>query len=368
MRVKKKLGGLTRWELTEALGVGLTTVDRMIARGLSSTGRRGRAKLYILRAARKVAERVAPAELAAADVLIVDYRSAAEDLHDRRHQLETLWVSDTAWMPAWRRLVTAIARATQEWPRRLADRLGHMSPEEAQRLPWADGPRLPPPPPRQYLSAAAVSVLLTGDPSARPWRPAAEPGISALAGRGVGIAIADDGTWAEWRPGAVQPEAFQYPAPLIRPLLEQLVDVVRRGERPLVVALQPPRQRRLPAAPRDVTAARAQWRTARAAYRRTRVGIRRGHRRRTDISAAIGSAISVFRARWWGARGQLAAHIGGGLAVLTAMEQLRAETLKNLTSLGGLVPPEATTTTRRGRAARKGRKRCGSHPRRQQTI
>ena len=97
---QRKPRGSTRVGLTEKLGVGLTTVDRLIAFGLTSHGRRGRAKLYDLTVARKLARRLAPAELAAAEVLIADYRSNAEDAHDRLQELREKWIAESAWLPS----------------------------------------------------------------------------------------------------------------------------------------------------------------------------------------------------------------------------------------------------------------------------
>lgn len=340
-RGKKKAtarrGLLTRFELAQALGVGLTTVDRLIAWGLRAVGRRGRAKTYDPAAARRLAQRLAPVQVAAADVLITDYRSHAEDLHDRRQREVQTWIADATWRPLWQQCVAVVARVTADWPGRLADRLGAVTAEERALVAWADGPRPAPPVPRRYLEPVHILALLTEPEAAHPWRPAARAGIATLAARGVGIEIDDDGRWMPWDPAVGMPHMPAAPDPWMRPLLDELASMIPSSAawRGLQAGLTPAAVEPLPPPPQDVHEARAQWRAARSAYRQARVAIRRGHRRRADVTAQVVEAIATFRARWWQARDELARLAGDPEAVRARAEQIRHETLAQLLSLGG---------------------------------
>jgi hypothetical protein len=342
LRGKTVRRGLTRVELSQALGVGLTTIDRLIAFGLKPIGSRGRAKLYRLADARQWAEQRAPAQVAASDVLIADHRTHAEDLHDRRQHLVAEWVADAAWRPLWQEAVAAVSRLTASWPAQLTERLGTVTPAERELLPWADGPRPAPEPARRYLRPEELLVLLTGPEAAHPWRPAARAGIATLAGRGIGIAITDTSAWMPWNPAEGIPQRPESPAPVMRPLLEQLPDLIASSAafRGLEAALTVPAITPLPPAPETVSAALAQWRSARSEHRQVKTAIRRGHRRRADVIAHITEAIATFRARWWQARGELARVAGDAQAVRARADDLRRETLAQLLSLGGWLSQE----------------------------
>jgi hypothetical protein len=369
-RGKKKIRGLTRIELTEALGVRLTTIDRMIAYGLRPIGHRGRAKLYRLADARRWAEQRAPVQIAAADVLITDYRSHAEDLRDRQQALVETWIADRDWRPLWQEAVAFVARVTGGWPTAIAERFVAMTPEERAHALWADEPRPAPPPPRRHLPAVEVLALLAGPEDRQPWRPAARPGIAALAARGVGVVVSDDGGWSpDTQPGALL--ALQAPRrvpdPWLRPVLAELSGAVSASTAflGLEAALHAPALEPLPSAPQTVDEARQEWRRVRAGFRGVRVAVRRGHRRRTEIIERIAQAIGEFRARWWRARAELAAAAGDPAGASDLAERLRRETLDVLLTLDGWlteplpVPHDTTRTTpraaRRGTTTRRGR-------------
>ncbi len=340
--------GLTRFELAQALGVGLTTVDRLITFGLRSTGRRGVAKVYGLGDARRLARHLAPAQAAAGEVLMRDYRSHAEDLHDRaQRELETS-VADVRWRPLWQAAVADVARFTTDWPSSLADRLGFATPEEAAAAVWADlGVKPNSSPPRRHLRPAEILELLAGDPARVPWRPAARDGIAALAERGTGVSIDEEtGGWMPWDP-AVGVPAAPAPPPMMRPLLEQLAEIMAdcTSLRGLEAALTAPALERLPPAPETVDEARAQWRAARSAYRQIRTAVRRGHRRRAEVAAQITRSIANFRATWWRARAEIAQAAGDRDRVLALAERIRGESLGRLLSLNGMLGETARTVS-----------------------
>lgn len=361
-RGKKKFAirrGLTRVELTAAFGVGLTTVDRLIAFGLRPMGRRGRAKLYDPAAARRLAERLAPAQVAASNILIADYRSHAEDLHDRRERELETWIADATWRPLWQACVAAVARLTASWPQTLADRLSTATPEDRALVAWSDGPRPVSPTPRRYLAPEQILAWLAGSEAARPWRAPAEPKIAALAAEGIGVSITENGSWMPWNPatGIPQPPTT-FPQPLVRPLLDELADMITSASSfgGLAAALQAPGIERLPPAPETVDEARAQWRAARAAHRRVRIAIRRGHRRREDVTKQIPEGIAGYRSRWWQARAELARVAGDHDQVRALAEGVRGESLERLLSLAGaidIIPatPAAAPPVKRTRKA-----------------
>ena len=314
---QRKPRGLTRVELTEKLGVGLTTVDRLIAFGLESSGRRGRAKIYSLSAARRMARRLAPAELAAADVLIVDYRTHAEDFHDRRQALIEEWIADTDWLPAWRQFIAMIGSVTATWPGRIGARLGSAVPCEASLFGWADGPRTLPPLPARVAGEEAIAAVAQSIQMAR----------------------------------SVQP--------FMRPRLDELARAIESHPSTAVLApaIEPPAREPLPNAPTNVDEARSQWREARSAYRRVRVAVRRDHRRRDELGQNITSEISEFRAVWWASRGQLVGLAGDEPRARLAAERICNQTLTRLSTLNGTVPADEKKTMKRAASARKSRKK-----------
>ena len=360
---EKKRRRLTRVELTRALGVSLTTIDRLVALGgLRSAGRRGRAKVYDVATARRVARKLAPAEIAAAAVLISDHRTHAEDLQDRRRALDETWIADAAWQPKWLACVAAVAQMTASWPERLAKRLGPLDAEGAHRAAAADGPLVLPPPSAADCETAAELVReWLADPAR--WPLADVDLVAAAAHREVSpwvvrrqatrAGLTRQGS-AWHRPTGPRPWLDQaIPAalrrldheeaaatgrvPLLRPLLAELAHAIRRhpSTGALAAALSMPAAGALPAAPRTADAARAQWRAARAAYRRRRVAVRRGHRRRADVLEQIERTTEAFRATWWNARGELAAAAGEPARVRQTAERLRRDTLE---TLGSQVP------------------------------
>ena len=335
----------TGLQLATALRCGLRSVDRLIASGLRPVGARGRARLYHIADARRLAHRLARRDQAPADVLIADYRSHAEDLHDRRCRLLAEWIADATWVPAWRAVVAAMSAACATWPARLVDRLGAVTPDEAALLPWADGPHVAPPAPRRYLTADDVRAMLAGDPAAYPWRPAATRAIAALAADGSGIELRDDGAWIAWAPAHGIPEPMGYPAAVMRPLLQDLADAVPTmpAWRALAEVLAVPRRPRRPTTPTTVEGARGHWRQARSAYRRVRVAVRRGHHRRERLHAAILEAAAEHQGQWLGAPVETVA--GDPVRVREWATRLDRETLARFARLGGLAPTTGERTS-----------------------
>ena len=332
---------LSRPELAQKCDCSLTTIDRLIAKGLAVVGHRGRAKLYDPQAARRLARTLKSRPSVAPKVLRDDYLTHAEDFRDRRRGLLETWVSDDVWVPVWRQLVAAVSKHTASWPGRLADRLGNARPEDRDLLSRADGPRPEPPVPSDHLTPKRLLELLAGPVGAHPWRPAALPAIAALAARGQGIDIRRDGAWLPWDPADGISVPIAWPAPVLRPLMNELAAAMEGPVSDhLEQALVEPAARRSPRTPTGADAAREAWRRARADFRRARVAIRRGHRRRVDVAQAIAAAVDTHTRAWWASRHSLVGLAGDRHAVLEAAERLQVRTLHDLDTLGGLLPAE----------------------------
>jgi hypothetical protein len=329
-RPRSRPAGLDRRELAAALGVSTRKVDRLVAAGLEPVGQRGAAKLYDPAAARRLAAKLVPAEHTALDVLLADYTSHAEDLHDRRRELLATWVSERDFRPTWRQFVASVERLTAPWPGIIAERVA-------------------------AVKTAREAVFLAA--ADRAWVEPAQPSAELLKSMNL--------TPDEWQ--AQQPKR---PPPVMRPLLQSLSDAIetapaRRGDqrkmpefrhflsgRALARVLSPPAPNPLPPAPRAVDEARARWREARAAHRRIRVAVRRGHLRRDAVRAAITAALTESRARWW--RWARIAHEARAdhAKALEAAERLRSEALTPL-ALDEILPAPAadestTSPTSRG--------------------
>ncbi len=347
MRGKKKMTGrkrkalrpegLSRRELAVDLGVGLTTIDRLIASGLRSLGRRGRARVYDELHARELCQRVAPDEMADAEMLMRDYRTHSLDLDDRRRALEETWVSDSAWLPLWRRVVSVVSRVTAAAVPGLARIVGESTLRETQRFDTPPG--APRQLPRRLITAPEVLAILDGRRSARPWPEGAETALRALAEQGQGIWLYDHGGWTPERhlPPPRSEEDLR-PIPFIDPFLERVQSAVAPAFDPLAATLASTDAPAPRPEPSGVDEARRQWREARSSYREQRVAIRRGHRRRADVVRSIEMAIRTHTVRWvrWGssARG----HAGDEMAARTSAERWRETALRDLATLGGIVP------------------------------
>jgi hypothetical protein len=319
-------------------------VDRLIAEGLAPVGTRGQARLYGLADARRLlARRRAQADPAAEQAKRQDYLSHAEDLDDRRQQLEREWIATSNWLPLWRRAVLFVERFTRAWPRRLAERLAATTREELPRLLASDGPRPAPPPPRRYLATDEVRALLA-DPAAWPasWRDSVTAAAATIdrlvVARRLGLELLEDGSWSEWDPAAGTPVLPPPPVPpVMRPLLERLASAVEKdpAHQTLFTALAPPRPAAAPSAPTTTAAGRARWRETRAAYRAARVAVRRGHDRRADVHARIRAAIEESRLAWERWPGYFLLAAGDSTAALAAGHRLREEALAPLRRLAG---------------------------------
>lgn len=310
---KSRPRGHTRVELTRELGVGLTTIDRLIAFDLKVIGRRGRAKTYSLAGARLMARRLGPAETAASDVLVKDYATQALDFQDRRNLLLETWVADDAWLPCFRRLVELLRRVTKSWPARIGARLGRATAGEAASLGWADGPRVLSPLPAPVAGEHAMAKAIEGRKRAESVPPFMRLFLEEFA--------------ASFRSS---------------PLVGELAGI-----------LEPPEPESLPPNPKTVEEARQRWRAARSAYRETRVAIRRGHHRRQKIHEAIQTAIALHTAAWWSVRGQFVVFAGNADAARELATRNRTEALKKLSTLDGLLPVEEPTESRKKKKAPK---------------
>jgi hypothetical protein len=349
--------GLTRYELAQRLGVGLTTIDKVIAMGkLGANGSNGRAKTYRLSAAREALFSHAPEVGVAADVLMRDYSTSVQDFDDRRHHLSELHISDAAWLPRWKACVAWLDKRMSAWPGRIAEVLGPLDAAGACYLDAA-------PPrnerPRRLVPPDELARILDGPPEGRPWPPAAASGLRRLVDRGEGVWLDDGGGWCGEK-ACMPPSPPVAPLGLIRPLLAELSLACATSpewaalERTL--ALPPPATAR--PVPRDVDAARNAWRAARASYREERVRIRRNHHRRADVREAIAATVERSRWRWWRFRGQARQYVGKPFEARSAAETLKRETLAELASLGGLVPvglpaPLAPHAAKTGASARR---------------
>lgn len=363
-RGKKKIRRrLTRFELTRALHVGLTTVDRLIAFGLRPIARRGRAKLYDPQAARRLAERLAPADSAASDVLIADYTTHAHNLHDRRQTVMGSFIPDEAWRPAWRGLTGLVAQISAPWPRHLAGRLASMTSQEASQLHLADSPRVPPAPPAAECAAAErlLRTLLASDGWPRLETEVLQlPAVDSIGewimrrtaiSLGITITPMQGDRPALWqrpelgRRAWLEPETRaaiadldareaerRYPKPLLRPLLEEVAQSVSTSSevRALQAALSVAVAPASPPLPQTVDDARVAWRAARSSYRQARVAVRHGHRRRAELVAQIPLAIQRWRARWWHARRELVGMAGDPAQLRAFVENVHREALAQL--------------------------------------
>jgi hypothetical protein len=332
---------LTRLELARALRISLTGVDRLVGQGLPLAGRRGKAKVYDLSAARRLARALKSKPSIAPNVLRDDYNTHTADLDDRRRNQVETWVADAVWVPAWRRVVAAVAQCTADWPALLAGRLGDASPADRDLLARADGPMPVVPTPSQHLTPERLLALLAGPVGAHPWRPAALPMIADLAARGQGIELRGDGAWLPWNPSDGVCVPATPPAPIMRPLLAALADDMQGAVfADLEHALVEPAPRRSPRSATTAAAAREGWRRARADYRRVRVNIRRGHRRRVDVATAILMAVERHTRAWWTGRHELVEHAGDRQGVRQAATRLQVRTIRDLETLGGLLPAD----------------------------
>jgi hypothetical protein len=334
---------VSRIQLAKALACSLTSVDKLILKGLKPAGTRGLAKLYRLTDARQLARKLSRKSPGDARTLTADYSSHAADLADRRRGLLELWLPDSAWLPAWRKVVAVVAGITAAWPARLAEQLDAVPADERDLLSSADGPQPTPPMPREYLGPDELRVLLAGPVDAHPWRPAATRLIADLAARGQGIELRADGGWWAWDPSTGEPVPPSRPAPVMRPLLQELSDHMQTAPEcvTLAKALATPSPRRRPPTATGPDAARGQWRRARAEYRRVRIAIRRGHRRRADVIAAVESAIDLHTRLWWQGRHEVVASAGDAAAVVRHAARLQTRTLERLSTLDGFVPAES---------------------------
>jgi len=309
---KKKLGrGLTRVQLAEALNLGLTTIDKLIAHGLRPVGARGRAPVYQLGDARRLRRQLTGRDQVDS-VLLSDYLAHSEDFRDRTEQLRREWVADNVWTLAWRRVVVRVDRLTRRWPAQLADRLGSLHRDQQDLVAWCDGPRVLPPQPAACLGPEAFAA----------WQARCAE-LSALPG-------------------------------LMRPLLADAAAALRAAGSLVTLsrALVAPPPARAPRRPRTVDAARDAWRQARADFRRARVVIRRGHRRRADVIQAINLAIVTWRNSWWAARGVLASLAADRAGAFAFAQQLRIQTSAQFAMLGGLLPAGSVRSPRRKAAER----------------
>jgi hypothetical protein len=282
---KKNPGGVTRVELARRLAVGLTTVDRLIAAGLQTVGLRGRAKLYSVRDARRLAKRLAPtANAAAAEVICADYNSHAEDFWSRRRELIEQFIPDDVWLRQLGEVVKVAKRLTADWPDALVQRLGAAEPDEAG-FDWADGPRVRTP---------------------------------------QGVANDSD-----------------VPAPVLRPLMQTFAERISAHESmtALFTAIVriPPVARMTLITTKGVDDARAQLRAARTSFRAARVAIRRDHRRRQAILAAIDAACESWRFRWWESRFLFYGAAGDPERIRRAVQSVRKEALSEFGTLNGLL-------------------------------
>jgi hypothetical protein len=349
-RGKKNLAD--RYGLAEALGVGLTTVDKLIARGLKPSGTRGKAHVYSVVAAQRLAARLAPRPSAEPNVLIEDYRSHAEDLHARREALRAEHVAVRDVSAAWRRVVGFVERATREWPEMIRARVkATHSTDELHALLAADGARPEPPPPRRHFTPAELLALLDADAAAWPerWRRPDSCAVDTIRrralDRGLGIEVDEAGAWSPWRPADGLPTPKTYPAPVLRDTLEAFADAFVASDemRGLAEVLDPPEPAPVPAPPKSVAEARAAWRSARATHRREAVRVRRGHVKRLAVRDAIMRAIEESKWRFW--RWQPAVIGVSADALRASLDRWRVDALAPLALLftprGG---PDATTT------------------------
>jgi hypothetical protein len=291
------------------------------------------------------------------------WRARAEDAAERRNALRSTWLADAAWRPCWSRVVDAVARLTAAWPAVLAERVGATPPSAAWRLLAADGPLgLPCPSAAECVAATGLLrelladegrwpldeghvLALAADRGVSEWiltREAARLGI----GRRAGQWLRPTPGWRGWLDPAVMAAVRALDAaeaerravaPLMRPLLDGLADHLEtdRAWAALFRVLAPPSPRRLPPIPRTSAAARAQWLTVRTEYVRQRLAVRRGHRRRAELSALITAAFGEFRTSWWsGWPSAVLPAAGDHTQALERAEQLHAEALARLATLG----------------------------------
>ncbi|MFA5028541.1 MAG: hypothetical protein WC713_11780 [Candidatus Methylomirabilota bacterium] len=341
---QKPAATLTRVELAQTLGLGLSSIDRLIAFGLPSVGTRGRAKTYRLTAARRLAQRLSRVQPEAEGILLTDYRTHAEDLHDRRRALLETWIPLTAWTPAYRRFVAMIARQTAPWPETITARLAGLTREATLQIAAAESSATPTREPRRYLPPHELAAMLASDPPAAPLLPAACPALHKLVAAGQGITLYASGAWFPWDPSAGIPADPVEVVPLLRPLLTALAEHVGicREARALAAALEIPAPDPLPPTPTTVDEARQHWREARFRYRQTRVAIRRGHHRRAEILNAIHATLTGVRLTWWGSWPDFLAAGGDSARLQLAVQAIRERTMHDLHTLGGILRPIPT--------------------------
>jgi hypothetical protein len=338
-KTRRRPAGLTRLQIAERLGVSRVSIERLVAAGrLRPIGRRGCAHTYDPASVRRLARDLVPVTPDAVDIALHDYHTHALDFADRRRALVETWIADDVWRPAWESAIAWTAHHAAIWPEQLVERLGAAEPADVPWLRSGDGPRPSGRYPRRYLLPAAVQALL--DDPAGPFKPAARPLVRDTLGRGHGVELIDypDGShgWHPWDPSQGEPVERPPAEPIIRPLLQELVEAIPLSDEwiRLDAALTVPAPEPAPDPPADVDAARQAWRAARSAYRSTRVAVRRGHHRRQHVVDAIEHAIASAKAVIWSqGRGHVVGAAGRPGEIRERAARMTAEALGALQAI-----------------------------------